>query len=393
MNISTSFAMKFKPSPTHTVGVEWELQLLDSETLDLSDGILPLMEFFPDATFVKPELIQSCVELNSCIADNSNEAVAHLQLSLQRLLQRCEELEMNVCGGGTHPFCRRLALITPLPRYRRLEKTSGYLAHTQITFSTHVHIGMHSGDQAMLAMVRLIPALSAFIALSANSPFWRGHETGHAAYRHRILAAAPNYGLPSTFEDWQAFDNFLQAASRASMIRTFKDIHWDIRPHPDFGTLEIRVMDSALNLRAVHALVTFARCLAVRLAEASASEVAEVLPTGLPYWIEKQNCYRASLLGLDAEYIINERGTHRPLFDVVTELLDFCEAVAPRINESHGLQITRSLLAARPGYEAQVDAYRKAHSARSIVEMLQHSLVDAAEPNRVDKALAASPGA
>lgn len=370
--------MEFRPSPTHTVGVEWELQLLDSETLDLSDGILPLMEFFPEATFVKPEFIQSCVELNSCIADNSDGAVAHLQHSLRSLLSRCEELEMHVCGGGTHPFCRRLALITPRPRFRRLEKSSGYLAHTQITFSTHVHIGMASGDQAMLAMSRLVPALSAFIALSANSPFWRGHETGHAAYRHRILAAAPNYGLPETFDGWQAFDNFLKAASRASMIQTFKDIHWDIRPHPDFGTLEIRVMDSASNLRSVHALVAFARCLAVRLTEASESEVAEVLPVGLSNWIQKQNCFRASLLGLDAEYIISECGTHRPLLDVVTELIEFCDSVAPRINESHGLEKTRSQLAARPGYEAQVDTYRKSNSARSVVEMLQRSLVDAA---------------
>lgn len=376
--------MDFKPSPRHTVGVEWELQLLDSETLDLSDGILPLMEFFPDATFVKPELIQSCVELNSCIAENSDAAITHLQHSLRRLLQRCEELEMSVCGAGTHPFCRRLALITPMPRYRKLEKASGYLAHTQITFSTHVHVSMDSGDQAMLVMARLVPALSAFIALSANSPFWRGHQTGHAAYRHRILAAAPNYGLPTTFEDWQACTEFFEAACRASMIRHFKDIHWDIRPHPDFGTLELRVMDSASNLRSVHGLVAFARCLAVRLAEASTSEVIEVLPTGLPYWIEKQNCYRASLLGLDAEYIVNERGTHRPLLDVVTDLLDFCAPTAAEIDESHGLQLTRSLLAGRPGYKAQVDAYRNANSARSIVEMLQYSLVDVAESTRVD---------
>jgi len=376
--------MDFKPSPRHTVGVEWELQLLDSETLDLSNGILPLMEFFPDAKFVKPELIQSCVELNSCIADNSESAVTHLQRSLQRLLHRCEELEMNVCGGGTHPFGRRLALITPKPRYRKLEKTAGYLAHTQMTFSTHVHVSMDSGDQAMLVMARLVPALSAFIALSANSPFWRGHQTGHAAYRHRILAAAPNYGLPTTFEDWQAFDEFLLAARRASMIRHFKDIHWDIRPHPDFGTLELRVMDSASNLRTVHGLVAFARCLAVRLAEASTSEVVEVLPIGLPYWIEKQNCYRASLIGLDAEFIINERGTHRPLLGVVTDLLDFGASVAETIDEVDGLQITRSLLSGKPGYEQQTDTYRKANSARSVVEMLRRSLAVAAQPTRTD---------
>ncbi len=368
--------MEFNPSPRHTLGVEWELQLLDAETLDLSDGILPLMEFFPGATFVKPEFIQSCVELNSCVAEHSDEAVAHLRLSLEHLFRRTAELDMCLCGAGTHPFGRRLALITPLPRFRLLEETAGYLAYTQITFSTHVHIGMASGDQAMRVMARLVPALSAFIALSANSPFWRGHLTGHAAYRHRILAAAPNYGLPETFENWRAFADFLQAARRASMIESFKDIHWDLRPHPDFGTLEVRVMDAASNLRAVHGLVAFARCLAVGLADAPSREIAELLPTGLPHWIGKQNCFRASLLGLDAEYITDADGAHRPLRDVVADLLDFCASVAPGIGESNGLRISESMLHARPAYESQVETYREANSARAVVEMLQSSLAE-----------------
>jgi carboxylate-amine ligase len=214
--------MRFEPSPEHTVGVEWELQLLDPESLDLIDGIIPLMEFFPDANYVKPEFIQSCVEITSSVSENSTAAVEHLQRMLQSILLRCKELEMSVCAAGTHPFCRRLALITPLLRYRTMEETGGYLAHTQITFSTHVHVGMESGDQAIRTMTRLIPALSAFIAISANSPFWRGHETGHVAYRHRILAAAPNYGLPPRFDNWRSFEKFMRAAHRANMINHFE---------------------------------------------------------------------------------------------------------------------------------------------------------------------------
>ena len=116
---------------------------------------------------------------------------------------------------------------------------------------------MESGDQAMLVMRRLVPAIPAFIAISANSPFWRGHRTGHAAYRQRILATTPNYGLPTVFETWRNFSDFYDVARRAGVVRHFKDIHWDIRPHPDFGTLEIRVMDSASNLRMLHGLVAF----------------------------------------------------------------------------------------------------------------------------------------
>ncbi len=367
--------MRFSPSPRHTVGVEWELQLLDPGTLDLVDGIIPLLEFFPGNEFVKPEFIQSCVELTSEISENSAEAVEHLRNTLDATLRRCRELEMGVCGAGTHPFCRRLALITPLPRYRLMEENAGYLAHTQITFSTHVHVGMESGDQAMHVMSHLIPALSAFIALSANSPFWRGHDTGHVAYRHRILAAAANYGLPPRFDDWQGFDSFLNAARRSNMIKTFKDIHWDIRPHPDFGTLELRAMDAASDLRTVQGLVAFARSLILRLTTASPQEIADVLPVNLPVWIEHQNRFRAALRGLDAEYIVDEKGNHRPLRDVIEDLIEFCSPIVSEINETQGMQIVRDMLGDVPGYSRQLDAYANGNSARAVVEMLRSSMV------------------
>lgn len=367
--------MRFSSSPAHTVGVEWELQLVDPETLDLSDGIMPLMEFFPGRKFVKPEYIQSCVELTSDISENSDEAVAHLRRTLLKTLQRCVELDMTVCGAGTHPFGRRLALITPMPRYQRMAKSGGYLASNQITFSTHVHIGMQSGDQAMLVMSRLIPVVPALVALSANSPFWRGHCTGHVAYRHRILAAAPNYGLPTAFENWEAFDAFLEAARRASMIRHFKDIHWDIRPHPDYGTLEIRAMDAASNLRTVHGLVAFVRCLVLALAVASNGDLDHLLPKDLPYWIEKQNRFRAGQLGMDAEYIIDKDGNHRPMREFIRDLFDFCRPIAAGVGESNGFRHAEALLEETPAYQHQLDAYSAENSARAVVKMLQDQLV------------------
>ena len=121
---------------------------------------------------------------------SSADAIIDVRDTLLRALQRCEELQMGLCSAGTHPFCRRLALITPLPRYQKVESDAGILSHTQITYSAHVHVGMASGDEAMHVMSRLIPAVPVFMAMSANSAFWRGHDTGHAAYRHRILAAA-----------------------------------------------------------------------------------------------------------------------------------------------------------------------------------------------------------
>ena len=369
--------MEFNGCTEPTVGVEWELQLVDAETLDLYNGILPLMEFFPDTEFVKPEYIQSCVELTSCIAETSDVAVAHIRQTLAKILQRSRELEMSICGAGTHPFCRRLALITPTPRYRRLKKNTGFLAHTQIAFSTHVHIGMRSGDEAMRAMSHLIPALPAFIALSANSPLWRGHKTGHASYRHRILATVPSFGLPVAFHDWADFVGFYKAALKSEMIRHFKDIHWDIRPHPDFGTLEIRAMDAASDLPTLHALVAFARTLAVCMARASPEEVRRVLPLELPVWIEKENSYRASHNGLAAEYIYNEHGEHRPLRGLIKDLLDFCQPVDGDIGESRNMEPVRQILTDGAGYSRQLETYSKNHLARAVVEDLKSRLLRA----------------
>jgi carboxylate-amine ligase len=366
--------MEFNASAKPTVGVEWELQLLDPDTLDLIDGIVPLMEFFPNTEFVKPEYIQSCVELNSCVAENSDMAITHIHGSLTQLLQRCAALKMSACGSGTHPFCRRLALITPLPRFQRIERDVGHLAHTQITFSTHVHIGMNSGDEAMRVMSLLAPALPAIIALSANSPFWRGHETGHAAYRHRILAAAPSYSLPPNLPTWADFEDLMSAAQRAGVVHSIKDIHWDIRPHPDFGTLEIRAMDAASDLTTLHALVAFTRSLALCLRDAPVEVVGEILPPNLPHWIAKENRFRAAHLGLAADYIIDVKGNLRPMRELIADLIEFCGPTAASTGEARGLELVKKLLAGAPGYERQLQVYEESRSARAVVKMLTGEL-------------------
>ncbi|MDJ0759015.1 MAG: YbdK family carboxylate-amine ligase [Woeseiaceae bacterium] len=371
--------MKFERSKDPTVGVEWELQLLDPETLDLVDSIMPLMEFFPKAEFVKPEYIQSCVELNTGICQTSEEAARDIQGTLRRALRRCDELGIGLCSAGTHPFCRRLALITPLPRYRKVETETGILSHMQITFSLHVHVGMSSGDEAMRVMYRLMPAVPAFVAMSANSAFWRGHDTGHAAYRHRILAAAPNYGLPTTFEDWRAFNRFYESAIRSGSIKNFKNIHWDIRPHPDFGTLELRAMDSPSSLERLHGLVAFARSLMLTLSSASDAAVSELLPLGLPYWIEHENRYRAAHLGMDGNFILDTDGRTRPLRDLAADLIEFSRPAAEQHGETRGLDRAREMLDWTTDYDRQRSIYEKAMRASAIVADLQGVLLESAK--------------
>lgn len=345
--------MDFAPSPRPTVGIELELQLVDENTLDLADGIIPLIRFFPGDEEVKPEFIQSCVEISSPVCEDSVSAVDHLLETARAVRNRCAELGMRLAGAGTHAFGKRLGLITPSPRFMDMKSTYGIVGRNQLTFATHVHVGMPSGNMAMFVMRHLIPCLPALLAVAANSPFWRGYDTHYAGYRHAILAAAQSYGLPPYFEDWDDFVRVFQMAQRAEVFSTYKDVHWDIRPHPDFGTLELRIMDATSTLAGAGALAAFARSLVVYLIEHASVDLAEWPVVRLPRWIEHINRYQASLRGLEARYIVNEEGHVRPVRKLTEDLLTLAKPVAERIGEERGIADLESFLAAGAGYERQ----------------------------------------
>ena len=262
----------FKPSPGPTIGMEMELQLVDPVSFDLVDEALPLLEFFPDRRYVKPELIQNTIEVASKPCQDVSSLLRDLRERVGSVVNRGEGLGVRLCGAGTHPFSQRLALITPLPRYLAIEKAFGLISHTQITFATHVHVGVDSGDEAVRLMSQLRPYLPLLIALSANSPYWRGHETGFAAYRHRILASSRTYGMPPDFPAWDAFERFLQTSIRAGMFESVHDIHWDIRPRPHLGTVEVRIMDAQSSVAEAVALASFIRALVAFLQATRATE-------------------------------------------------------------------------------------------------------------------------
>ncbi len=322
--------MEFKASEPLSVGVELEFQLLNAKTLDLANGIIPLMELYPESPFVKPEFIQNTVEIVSKICSTLSELEDHLNSLAAELKSRCNTLGMTLCGAGSHPFDTRLAIITPFKRYLQMEKMAGHLAYTQITYATHVHLGMPSGEKAIIVMRELRRYLPLLIALSASSPFWRGYDTGYASYRHRILAASRSYGIPPMFKHWADFINFINAMRRARAFNHVDDIHWDIRPRPHLGTLEVRIMDAQATVGRTVALAGFVRALAHYLVTECSAEDSKPLGKPLPWWIDKENHFQASRLGLAANYIQDEQGTVRPLKDVYFEVI---EAVTPSARE------------------------------------------------------------
>jgi carboxylate-amine ligase len=366
--------MEFKASQAMSVGLEQELQLLDASSLDLANGILPLMELYPDSPYVKPEFIQNTVEVTSKVCHTLRELEDHLRAVVSDVRSRCQELGMALCGAGSHPFCKRLAIITPLPRYVQIGESAGYLGRTQITFATHVHIGMSSGEAAIAAMRDLKPYLPLLLALSASSPFWRGYDTGYVSYRHRILAATRSYGTPPSFQSWKEFSDFFVTTRQAGVFDTINDIHWDIRPRPHLGTLEVRVMDAQSSVSEAIALAGFVRALIVYLERTRGTKRPRQLPQPLPWWSEKENNFQASRLGLGASYVKDEHGSVVRLADLFHAVCGAVAGIAEELGQSAYLERLVKSVASGLSHIRQRRVFEQSGSLKQVVSTLAEAL-------------------
>jgi len=365
--------MQFHPSKTFSVGMEMEFQLVDPDTQDLVDGILPLMETYPDHTYIKPEFIQNTVEVASPPAESLTELAESMRPLIRDLLGNCDRLRMGVCGAGTHPFYRRPAPITPEPRYLDMEKAAGWLGHNQVTFATHLHLGLPSGGEALTLMRELKPYLPLLIALSANSPFWHGKDTRFAAFRHRVLAAARTYGTPPDFSGWSEFERFMATMQRAQMLKTIHDIHWDIRPRPHIGTLEVRVMDAQSTLAGALSFAALLRALSRFLQQTRGNDEATRPLSPLFWWSLKDNCFTASRFGIDAKLIASEEGDVLPLLDVALCTLALIEPFAEPDEQPHLERLVRDVESGLP-YARQRRLFKKTESLHAVVGSLMEEL-------------------
>lgn len=361
--------------------MEIEFQLLDSASLDLKDGVMELMTFYGESPYVKPEFIQNTIEVASPVC----HSVAELERKMRKLVadvyERCNGLGMTICGAGTHPFNRQLATTTPLPRYLHMEAVEGYTSHTQITFATHVHIGMGSGEEALRIMrncKRYVPLL---IALSANSPFWRGNDTDYAAFRHHVLAATRSYGSPPSFCSWQEFETFMEITTARGIFNSMNDIHWDIRPRPRLGTIEVRVMDSQPSVSDAVSLAAFIQALVFHLRAHADEETDAPVIRPLHQWLERDNRYRAAHFGLHGSIYDELSDTEIPMKEHYESTIDM---LATTVNEL-GLEKYIAHLTAkvknRNNVDFQRDIYADSQSFKrvtaALIKRLQVDILDA----------------
>jgi|AMFO01.1.fsa_nt_gi carboxylate-amine ligase, YbdK family len=367
--------MKFHGGPS-TLGLEMEYQILDAKTLDLADGILPLMRTCAGEPGLKPEMNQATVEVNTRTCESIDALEESFRARVARLQEQCRNLGLTLCGAGSHPFCTRLPSITPLPRYRRQAKAAGYLSRIMVTFGMHVHVGMADGDEAVRVMAALKPYLPLLLAASASSPFWQGRDSGHASFRQRILASMRSYGIPPAFGSWAEYRHFFTVARRAGIFRTSRDVHWDLRFQPRLGTLEVRAMDAQANIPDAVNLAAFVSILAAYLKRAPVGKDRRILRP-LHWWLQKENFFRASRAGMEAQLIVEENGNCKPMRQVLEETLAMLEPAATEMGEEERLLTLGRSLAAGPCYVRQRRIFARTGSLKEVVAGLVAELLPA----------------
>ena len=359
--------LEFTPSARpHTLGVEMELQVLDGRTLRLTPRAPEYLEHAHDLRLAK-EMFRSTIELVTGICVTAREAVDDLAATLLNVRKVSDALGLRFAGTGTHPLADyNDRLVMQSRRYEELLDRNQWLIRRMAVYGLHVHVGMLSGDACIRylnAFLHLVPHL---IALSASSPFWRGVDTGLAASRPTVYEAHPTSGLPVLVRDWSEFNTVYADMLRTGSINSMKDIWWDLRPSPGYGTLEVRICDGPATSLELGAITAYIHANAAYLRE---QEHVEGGPTpDIPVrWVLRENKWRALRYGLHAEVIAPETKEVRPLREVILARLQQLEPHFRANGEEQYLACLRDICTRGNGSDRQQTEYDRTGQVEDVV--------------------------
>lgn len=303
-----------------TLGAEIELQLIDKNTFHLTPHAEALLKATAHIDKIKPELYLDMIELNTDKCTNVHEIYQDLAATLESLKQAADNNNVLLSGTGCHPLSKYDACdIYPSERYNYLIDRNQWLARRWKVYGLHIHIGMESGEDCIRYnnfFMRFLPHL---LALSASAPFWQEQETGLVTCRPTIGEALPTAGHPYYVQNWQEFVTLCDSLRSCKAITSLKDLWWDLRPSPNYGTLEIRVCDSPATLAETAAIVAFVHVLAHWFRD-HGDWLQQV--TQPPSWILRENKWRVIRHGLNADLVLSSSGQSKPIVDDIREWID-----------------------------------------------------------------------
>jgi carboxylate-amine ligase len=257
--------LEFKSSTPLTMGVELELQIVNRRNYNLTRGssdLLVLLEKQKHGYDIKPEITESMIEIATSVHTKHEEMLTELIAMRKLLVSIADKLNLGLAGGGAHPFQHwEDQRIFPTERYRLVSELYGYLAKQFTVYGQHIHIGCANGDEAVRLVHLLARYIPHFIAMSASSPFYQGVDTTFQSSRLTSINAFPLSGYMPFVADWDAFNTYFEKMARLGIVASMKDFYWDIRPKPEYGTVEIRVCDTPLTIETAVALAAYAQTL------------------------------------------------------------------------------------------------------------------------------------
>ena len=331
----------FQKSAALSLGVELELQLVNTHDYDLApyaEDMLRLMEKMPLPGAVVPEMTSSMIEVSTGICKSPSEVLGQLLQIRDALIKSADKLKIAVVGGCTHPFQQwHERRIYDKPRFRELSELYGYLSKQFTIFGQHVHVGCPDADTALLTLHRMSRYIPHFIALSASSPYVQGQDTAFDSARLNSVFAFPLSGRAPLALTWDEFTVYYNKMTHTGVVKSMKDFYWDIRPKPEFGTIEIRVFDTPLTIERAAALSGFAQSLASWFMHDQ-----PFMPAEDDYLVYTYNRFQACRFGLDAVYVDPGTGQHMPLREHILLTLQQVSHHAAALGASAFLDLLQS---------------------------------------------------
>jgi glutamate---cysteine ligase / carboxylate-amine ligase len=361
---------RFRGTP-FTVGIEEELMLIDAETLELSQGIEAILDDLGKEfeNKVKPELLQSVLEIATQPHDTVAEAAAEL-VSLRRTVGAAAERNgMAIAAAGTHPSALwEEQLLVERPRYQELVAELGYIARRELIFGTHVHVGVAGPNKAIYIADGIRKHLPLLLALSANSPLWRGKVTGMMSARTPVFRAFPRVGIPPHYGSWEIYSRRVELMVEAGAIPDYTFLWFDVRPHPKLGTVEVRVFDQQTRLENTAALAAMVVALVHRYSTLFDGQMALV---EVPTELIDDNKVRAALRGTDGALIDFPRPEQCPATQMASSLLAELREHAEELGCDAELEAVRGLIEGGTGAPRQLEVLERTGDVKDLLRALR----------------------
>ena len=350
--------------PPFTIGIEEELMILDAETLELVNAIESLLEPAPSGE-VKPELMESVLEISTEPCADTAQAGEQLRSLRRHVTETAAQKNLTIGSAGTHPFAMwEDQRIVARPRYRDLISALRFVARQELIFGMHVHVGVDDPDKAIHVANGMRVHVPVLLGLSANSPFWRADATGLASTRTPIFRAFPRVGIPPTYKDWEDYERRIEFMIEAKVIEDYTYLWHDVRPHPNFGTVEVRVMDSQTHIEHTLGLAALVQALVRELSE----HFDEGTPLSkYPFEMLDENKWLAARHGLEGELVDLPKSERVSTRALASRLIDRMREHCQDLGSLTELEAVEDLLARGNGAARQVVVYEANHDLREVM--------------------------